>query len=168
MFGIRLVFFVVASSVALVAGSVDAGSRTIAEKQASAAAGGKTVYGFIRFYEGKGATQDTFCAETISSLPYHVSGRICKNDEAKSLKVEGLPAGTRIWVYDNPNCDTGDDWALITTLQRAGFEGNGSPIVAYEFEGPNNDPSRVSIEYHYQDGNLNGKVSCRIIDVPAP
>jgi hypothetical protein len=150
------------------AGSAGAKNLADTEKNTKAAPGNREVYGFIRFYEGKSGTQDTFCPVTVTTLPYHSKEKMCKNDEAQSLRVESLPAGTRIWVFDNSNCDTGDDWALITTLKRANV-GNEGPITIWHFEegSPSSDPTRYAIEYHYQDGNLDGKVSCRIIDVPA-
>lgn len=121
-------------------------------------------YGTIRFYEGYDGSQDSFCAQTIEYRPFHLQkkmGDCGKNDEAKSLRFEDTPPGTVVKVYDNPDCSTGDDWAEMVTLAVAK-----PAITVWNFEDNDADDSRYRIRYHYQDGNLDGKVSCFIIDVP--
>ncbi|URL57459.1 hypothetical protein IM816_12545 [Luteibacter flocculans] len=121
---------------------------------------GAKAVGFVRFYEGYNGSQDNFCSYTINTLPYFRQGKPCKNDEAKSLKYENVPAGSTVYVYDNPNCDQGDDWAVMSTIRFANPR-----IVVWNFE--DNDPDDAyAIRYHRQDGNLDGKVSCVIIDIP--
>lgn len=124
-------------------------------------------YGTIRFYEGYNGSQDTFCAETITQRPLFKQkkmGDCGKNDEAKSMSFEDTPAGTVVKVYDNPNCDTGDDYAVITTLRDA----VDSTITVWNFEdNDSDDPTGYRISYYREDGNLDGKVSCVQIIVPA-
>ena len=120
-------------------------------------------YGYITFYEGYNGSQNSFCEETISSLPYVAKGRICKNDEAKSMRFDRVPAGAVVIVYDDPDCGTHADWEKITTLQRAD-----PPITVWNFEDNDADDPRYLINYHHvSGGNLDGKVSCRSIYVPS-
>jgi hypothetical protein len=78
----------------------------------------------IRFYEGKNATEANFC--TIGDLKQddHLTVKFgggnntygCDNDEATSMKLERMPPGTIIKVYDNPDCGDDDDWQKTTVI----------------------------------------------------
>lgn len=122
-------------------------------------------YGYIEFYEGYGGTQDVFCTTRITQRPFNVQfqmgARCNKNDEANSAKLVGTPASTVLRVYDNPNCETGDDYAIITALRAAS-----PPITVHHFESNDPNSSDYMIRYYWQDGHLDGKVSCVQIYVP--
>jgi len=167
-------YAVAACVLLLIVGTAACGMRHHAERreagdaaQAVGAEPKQGYYGTIRFYEGVNGSQDTFCPETITERPFYRQksmGSCGKNDEAKSMKFEGTPAGTVVKVYDNPNCDTGDDYAVITTLRDA----VASPITVWHFEdNSSDDPTGYFISYYREDGNLDGKVSCVQFIVPA-
>jgi len=121
----------------------------------------------VRYFEGNWGSQDTFCPDQITipvSGYWRTQHRICKNDEARSLRVENLPQGSEIEVYDNPDCNVGDDWAKITTNRSSLAPGN-SYITVNSFE-ENGNWENYKIDYHYQDGNLDGKVSCVKYSIP--
>jgi len=167
--------YTIASCVLLtMAGMVACGMRHHTDRheagnvtQATDSAPRQGYYGTIRFYEGYNGSEDTFCAESITQRPLFKQkkmGDCGKNDEAKSMKFEGTPAGTVVKVYDNPNCDTGDDYAVITTLRDA----MPNAITVWNFEdNDSDDPTGYHIRYYWEDGNLDGKVSCVQIIVPA-
>ncbi len=75
----------------------------------------------IRFYDKDWAAGHNFCTVAINSLPYVYSGGFfgCTKDEARSAKLQDLPAGTRIVLYDDPDCGDSDDYAIITVLKYA-------------------------------------------------
>lgn len=167
-------YTVIACVLLTIAGTAAGGMRPHAERseggdvaQSTDAAPKQGYYGTIRFYEGYNGSQDTFCAETITQRPLFKQkkmGDCGKNDEAKSMRFEGTPAGTVVKVYDNPNCDTGDDYAVITTLRDA----VDSSITVWNFEdNDSDDPTGYRISYYREDGNLDGKVSCVQFIVPA-
>lgn len=166
-------FMIIACVLSTMAGTAACGMTHPAERHEAGHVAQKTgaepkqgYYGTIRFYEGYNGSQDTFCPETITQRPFFKQkkmGDCGKNDEAKSMKFEGTPAGVVVKVYDNPNCDTGDDYAVITTLRSA----VNNPITVWNFEdNDSDDPNGYQIRYYYQDGNLDGKVSCVQFIVP--
>lgn len=116
----------------------------------------------IRFYEGDWASEENFCTVTISSLPYVYSGGFfgCKNDEARSAKLQDLPAGTRIVLYDSESCGDSDDYAIITVKQYV------HEIVVGGFRYDEDHPE-WSMWVDYNNG-LMGKVSCAEVDAPGP
>ncbi|HXP00721.1 MAG TPA: hypothetical protein VN813_09465 [Luteibacter sp.] len=131
----------------------------------------------IRFYEGWDGTQNNICTASIDSAPYYklanVSNWDCPNDEAKSMKLHNLPAGSVIELYNDGDCADDDDWVQITVLKGrigaddlivGGFEGNGVWI------GSGEDPNSYRSVFHLKRNrhDLHGKVSCAIIDVPGP
>lgn len=126
-------------------------------------------YGTMRFYEGYNGSQDTFCATDITQLGVVMTLKMSscdKNDEAKSMRFEtGVPSATIVRVYDNPNCDTGDDWAEIRTRRVPTAT---APITVWNFEdNDSDDPQGYTITYHREDGNLDGKVSCVKFIIPS-
>jgi len=108
----------------------------------------------IVFYEGNGASQNIVCTLSHShgeSLNFKKSGD-CDNDEARSVKLIEVPAGSEIKVYDNPDGSTGDDYTVIKVLSDIA----GSYIV-HSFESSYSD-SYVTVQFHSHNG-LDGKVS---------
>ena len=112
----------------------------------------------IVFYEGNSGTQDIVCelvADQARTIDF-TNTSSCDNDEVRSLKLVSMPAGARIRVYDNSSCSTSDDWTEIRTLTAV------ARYVVPTFEADSND-GVVAIDYK-TSGNLDGKVSCIIIE----
>ena len=78
----------------------------------------------------------------------------CKNDAARSVKLQGVRAGRVIEVYDSPKASTADDWTRITVLRDMGE--NETECVGTFEQNLTNDTVRV--EYFPHNG-LDGKVS---------
>lgn len=131
----------------------------------------------IRFYEGWNASQENICTVSIDRIPFYAMTDVkawgCDNDEAKSMKLRNLPAGSVIELYDDPGCGDHDDWVKITVLKArpgaddlivGGFEGTGT------WEGSGPEPNSYRSEFHPDAGRhaLHGKVSCARIDIPGP
>lgn len=77
---------------------------------------------------------------------------IMANDEAKAVKLDNVPSGTTIKVYDNSDGHKDDDWAKITVKQTTD-----QTIKITSFE-DNYEDENYQIEYHKNNG-LDGKVS---------
>ncbi|WP_426287192.1 hypothetical protein [Luteibacter sp. E-22] len=116
----------------------------------------------IRFYDKGAAEGHNFCTVSISSLPYVYSGGFfgCTKDEAVSAKLQDLPPGTRIVLYDDPDCGDSDDYAVITIKQYVHDQILGH--FAWDLDTP-----VLSMSIHRHDG-LAGKVSCAEVDAPGP
>lgn len=125
----------------------------------------------IRLYEGRGGREENICVIEILAVPFHSFEKVCKNDEAMSMKLHNMPPGTVITVYDDPECGDHDDWQRTTvTSSRPGAD----DILIGDFEdtgswvGTGANPSTYTTLFsgspHRYD--LSGKVSCMIIDVP--
>ncbi len=67
----------------------------------------------ILFYEGNGCDQDI-----IASYKKSMDGKIGENDEARSMKLNDVPAGTTIALYDNPDGKENDDFAVLRVKRR--------------------------------------------------
>lgn len=150
---------------------------------ASCVAATKVELPAIRFYEGKKATDTNVC--TIGGLKpdEHLTVKFgagnnnygCDNDEAKSMKLQNMPAGTVIKVYDSPDYGDHDDWQKTTVIQsRPGinvvaptFETEWPKPQEYSEATPINDAFKwaTTLALHYDNG-LNGKVSCVKVDLP--
>lgn len=117
---------------------------------------------FVRWYEGYNASQDNFCTIPINTIPYYQTNTFkeihCSNDEAKSVKMQNLPPGTEIYIYDMPSCGDSDDWGKITILKQSA-----SIIVGGFSHTFTMDDVKYANVWH---NGINGKVSCFIIDVP--
>jgi hypothetical protein len=116
----------------------------------------------IRFYEGLWATQSNFCTTSIFSIPYAYKGFWdCSNDEAKSLKLQNIPAGSTIAVYDSKSCGDDDDYSVITVLKSV------PEIVVGDFTHGVINQEAWTMRTKYVNG-IAGKVSCAIVDIPGP
>ena len=124
---------------------------------------GVMTQGGVIFFEGNDATQDIVCG---------VPGRVrieanikngdfngCENDEARSARIAGLPAGTRISVYDSPDGSTSDDYTTIVLRKDA------KDLIIPSFETTNTNSER-EITYHRKNG-LDGKISRIVIEPPS-
>ncbi len=68
----------------------------------------------VIFYEGNGCSQDI----VKSYGKDNVDGKISPNDEARSVNLIQVPAGTTIMVYDSPDAKENDDFATIVIKKR--------------------------------------------------
>lgn len=114
----------------------------------------------ISFFEGNDGKEDRVCNFAVdkSRRVRFKKTRGCKNDEARSVVLTNLKVGTKLSVYDHPECGTGDDWTSISIRQ---------DIVQMTVNSFERSYSNNSVEVDYNNKNgLNGKVSCIIIDIP--
>lgn len=116
----------------------------------------------IRFYDKDWAAGNNFCTVSITSVPYTSTGNFfgCTKDEARSAKLQDLPPGTTIALYDDPGCGDSDDYSIITIKKYM------PQIVVGGFSTGVDEPE-WSMWVHYDNG-LMGKVSCAEVDVPGP
>ena len=124
---------------------------------ATTAAGDLT--GILSLHEGNGGTQNKVCDLDLASRTLNFKNhRACDNDEARSATLLLAEAGTVVRLYDDPDCERGDDWIEITVLRNLGARTVGS------FERSFADAD-LRVRYH-RDNGLDGKVSCARISVP--
>lgn len=114
----------------------------------------------IRFYDKDGAQGHNFCTVAIESQPYKYTGGFfgCTKDEARSAKLQNIPPGSTITLYDDPRCGDSDDYAIIRTTMAM------SEIVVGGFRYPAMHED-WNMTVYYEDG-LMGKVSCAEVDIP--
>ena len=117
----------------------------------------------IDFYEGNNATQDLVCHLDIpparpNGTPFDFTANSgCTNDEVRSLVLNDIDGGVKISLYDNSQCSTSDAATRIRVLNAV----VGRKVVGtFESEVIDND---IHVEL-LRRGNLDGKVSCVIID----
>ncbi|NRD75250.1 metallophosphoesterase [Shewanella sp. VB17] len=115
------------------------------------------------FYEGNNGTQNIVC--TVPG----VNGKVdmkdhdysCDENETRSVVLEQMPAGTEVIVFDADSYDYNDDYAEITVLKEI--------LTSYtinSFEDDFNDGT-VDVNFHKkQDGDLDGKVTTLLIEMP--
>lgn len=108
---------------------------------------------FVELFEGEKCTQNRVC-----SLPVNYGTKInfkntsqCQNDEAKSMRLHRVPEGTVIYIFDDPNGSTKDDWIKIEVKKEKAF----LDINSFEqtFHNENLDVT------YFKKNKLNGKVS---------
>lgn len=107
----------------------------------------------LDLHEGNDARQNLVCTlhaaqTTAARFPGHAD---CDNDEARSLTLRGVPAGTVVRLFDDPDGGRGDDWTEIEVLRDV------SARVIGTFERSTSDAD-VRVTYHRHNG-LDGKVS---------
>ncbi|HYH95032.1 reprolysin-like metallopeptidase [Hyalangium sp.] len=118
-----------------------------------------TLQGVLSFYEGHDGTQNKVCdLSADTQLVRFQSHPSCDNDEARSIVLSMVEAGTTIEVYNDPDCRDTDDWARYT-IKRTVFR-----ATIPHFEEPV-DTDDILAELHIDD-QLNGKVSCVSITRP--
>jgi hypothetical protein len=159
--------FVLASLLLIVGSLLFSGCAPLPGKRqatsaANATSGHETsAVAYIRFYDDDDADGHNYCTLTIDRQPYDFSGELdCTNDEARSAKLQNVPAGTTIALYDAKRCGDHDDYSVIEVTRTMpeivvrGF----SEEVSY---------TDWNLRAYYNNG-LMGKVSCVIVHVPAP
>ncbi|HZI04137.1 MAG TPA: hypothetical protein VEZ71_08960, partial [Archangium sp.] len=108
----------------------------------------------ITFWEGNDCTQDQVGWYPATSLPMNIpntSGSGWVNDEARSMRLFNIQAGTVIRVYDSSSGSTSAPWAEITVNR---FIAN---RCIYSFQVPWCDAD-YKLDLRYR-GTLDGKVS---------
>jgi hypothetical protein len=112
--------------------------------------------GTIVLREGKGCSQDV--VKRLSDTPehYNLKNFSGTNDEARSLELNSVEAGTKILVFDHPRGRRSDDWSEIYVSKFTPFR----CVSSFEdsFGEAVDGDSVFGIEYHPHNG-LNGKVS---------
>lgn len=103
--------------------------------------------GNIILYEGNNASQNILTSYNDGDY----SGQVIPNDEARSMRLINVKAGTKITVYDSKNGDTNDDYCIIRVKNQV------SEIIINTFE-QSKDNENVKVEFHGNNG-LDGKVS---------
>jgi hypothetical protein len=107
----------------------------------------------LDLHEGNDATQNLVCTLQASQsasvrFPGHAQ---CDNDEARSLRMHNIRAGTVLTLFDSADGARSDDWLEITALR------NVATKVLPTFERSFSDAD-VRVSYRRKDG-LDGKVS---------
>lgn len=131
----------------------------------------KSINAYVRLFEKGDTAGDVVCTLPITSAPFVENINLkkdsydCSNDEAVSISFSNIPAGSIISLYDDPNCKQGDDWVKFTFFSEVSW------TFAHDFEinqEVKKDGHLVFTQAYHDKGNLNGRVSCIIINVPEP
>jgi len=77
------------------------------------------------------------------------------NDKMKSIKFYGIP-GSKLYIYDEGNCRTKDDWGVITFPNNSIISVVEIPLIGKQ--GPSSCNPPGTYEFHYHNG-LPGEVS---------
>lgn len=114
---------------------------------------GDRLLGVVSFFEGNNATQNKVCDLQLGNSEVRFRGHgDCDNDEGRSLVLSLAPAGAVVRVFDDPDCETGDDVTIIE-IKRDVFL---LRVDTFERSFENAD---VRVTYR-RDNGLDGKVSC--------
>lgn len=113
----------------------------------------------ITLYEGNNATQDVVCDVPINSYHrFNFNGIYgCKNDEARSLRINKARAGTLIQLYGNWDQQTNEAYATVKVKTDILF-----PVAVGSF-----DSSRSEAQWQitkYGPNTLDGKISSAAIE----
>lgn len=87
----------------------------------------------------------------VSSFRTQSDGLGCANDEARSLKLMNVKAGTTIGVFDDPRSGNGDDFAIVQVFR------DSPRLVVPTFERSTSN-EYYAARYFHRNG-LNGKIS---------
>lgn len=129
--------------------------------------------GSFKFWEGTYGSQDEVC--TVSAISQHIdahNGQLsCENDEAESVTMRYIPAGAKMWLYNDPDCDHSADWGELTVhegiyIDELGYFDRDESNAAYSFEWHDVEPGSApwwSVDPELWE--LGGKVSCIQIQV---
>lgn len=118
-------------------------------------------HGGIYLYENTNAdkAQDAVCVFPANRGVVNRKANGCENDEAKSMNLSGIAAGTRITLFDHPNGNRNDDYMTIDVKRDI-------PVTARVLV-PNFESDRDTPDYRaifVRNNGLNGKVSRITID----
>jgi hypothetical protein len=111
------------------------------------------VQGVLSFYEGNGGRQNKVCDLGAGRATINFKNhRECDNDEARSLVLQNVRAGTVVRVFDDPGCKRSDDWSEVRVRQDV------ARYVVASFERSVSE-AHATVAFH-RDNGLDGKVSC--------
>ncbi|HEX7153172.1 MAG TPA: phospholipase D-like domain-containing protein [Thermoanaerobaculia bacterium] len=128
----------------------------------------RAITSYLEFYEGNSGTQDAVCAFAATRLrsvefydpPFDGTDWRCNNDEARSVLLHDIAAGSVFRLYDDPGgMYQDDDWTEIIAKRAVSRKYIDSFEQAFE-----DDDVRV---IHHRDNGLDGKVS-RVEVVASP
>ncbi|HEU4406678.1 MAG TPA: hypothetical protein VFS43_15530 [Polyangiaceae bacterium] len=117
-------------------------------------------YPIITFWEDNdcgGSQVGWFSATNIPMKIPNASGSGWVNDEAKSVRLFNIPAGTVLRVYDSSVPDLTDDWSTIYVKRFV------ADLCVYSFQVTWDDVDHTVVRNHIRDG-LDGKVSLVRVD----
>ncbi|MEM1178425.1 MAG: M12 family metallopeptidase, partial [Acidobacteriota bacterium] len=114
----------------------------------------RTYFPNFTFYEGNAATQERVCAfgAIAQTVKFKQDGFTCENDEARSVRLNHVPPGVSLVLYDDPDCHQNDDWTVIRSLDSV------TNFIVPSFESALTTGD-VKVTPHPNNG-LDGKVSC--------
>jgi hypothetical protein len=113
--------------------------------------------GGLYFYERNNASTagDTVCVLPANhNYDLRLPTKGCENDEARSLQLRGVRAGTRITLYDSPDANRQDDFVIIDIKSTIPLK---SSITINSFE-TSQSTDWVNVMAFHNNG-LDGKVS---------
>lgn len=113
--------------------------------------------GGLYFYEQNNASTagDTVCVLPANrNYDLRLPTKGCENDEARSLQLRGVRAGTRITLYDSPDANRQDDFVIIDVKSTIPLK---SSITINSFETSQSN-AQVNVMAFHNNG-LDGKVS---------
>ena len=119
---------------------------------------------YFELYQGNNGNQRLLCYVALERYTTATKRNMvydygCQNDAARSMRVCGAKAGTRIRIYDDPHHRRHDDWTEI--LVKKDMVDNCETIDTFE-----KDKTYGNINVDYKtNGNLDGKVSSFAIDL---
>ena len=123
----------------------------------------------IIFYEGNGCRQDVVCKLPSSEeidINFKNDDRSCENDETRSVLLKaGVPAGTGLFVFDDPDGGRSDDWTEIQIHPTMSLD-HDVCVSSYEVAEQIID-GLVWVKHHRHNG-LDGKVSRARVEPPVP
>lgn len=107
----------------------------------------------VTLKEGNGGSQNTVCQLGVAQamqlrFPGHPE---CDNDEARSMLLHDVPAGTTFLLFDDPNRSLQDDWTAVRIKRPVASRTIGS------FEATFSDADLDMLHMH--NNGLDGKVS---------
>ena len=114
--------------------------------------------GGIYMYEHADANRDgdTTCVlPTGADYNLRLPSNGCENDEIRSMALSGVPAGTLITLFDDPDGNLQDDRTIIEVKRDIGLE---ERVVVGNLEDTNSNYLDYRI-YHFNNNGLNGKIS---------
>lgn len=107
----------------------------------------------VTLKEGNGGSQNTVCQLGVAQamqlrFPGHPE---CDNDEARSMLLHDVPAGTTFLLFDDPNRSLQDDWTAVRTKR---------PVATRTISSFESTFSDTDLDVlHMHNNGLDGKVS---------
>lgn len=112
----------------------------------------------IKFYEGNGGTQKYLFAISTEGAVVNWATTLNGsgvNDEARSVVLIGVLAGTTIKIFNEKNGDPGDDWTEIYVKKDIPY---GTSVIVNSFEDSYTYDEYINVT-SIDHGTIDGKVS---------